>query len=142
MSKPVTLAAIIAGLFGRSEKAISEKLSTEEHQEFAADVNELNEKLQTQTAEATRLATELEAANTQITTLEASVTEKEGQITTLNASLTAVTNERNTYKAHYDETSGKGGKEGSEDANSRGKSEMASYNQHAMDYFNRNRATK
>lgn len=142
MSKPVTLTAIIAGFFGRSEKAISERLSTEEHQQFAADVTDLNAKLETQTAEATRLAGELATANAQITTLQASVTEKDGQITTLNASLTAVTAERNTYKAHYDEAAGKGGKEGSEDANSRGKSDMASYNQHALDYFNRNRGTK
>lgn len=132
----------MGALFGRSEKAISEKLSTEEHQEFAADVTELNDKLETQTAEATRLAGELATATAQITTLQASVTEKEGQITTLNASLTEVTAERDTYKAHYDEAANKGGKQGTEDANSRGKSEMASYNQHAMDYFNRNRATK
>lgn len=132
----------MGALFGRSEKAISEKLSTEEHQEFAADVTELNDKLETQTAEATRLAGELEAANTQISTLQASLTAKEAEITTLNASLATVSAERDTYKGHYDEAAAKGGKEGSEDANSRGKSGLASYNEHALEVFNRSRANK
>lgn len=138
MSKPVTLAAIIAGLFGRSEKAISEKLSTEEHQEFAADVNELNEKLQTQTAETTRLATELEAANTQITTLQASVAEKEGQITALNTQLTTATSERDTYKAHYEKSADKGDKNPDQDHNSRNKGGVkSSYNENALSVWHK-----
>mgnify|MGYP001555717803 CR=1 FL=1 len=132
MSKPVTLASKIAGLFGRSGKTISETLSTEAHEEFAADVDELSGKLEAAEAETARVTALLETATTQITTLEASVTEKEGQITTLNTQLTTATSERDKYKAHYDESANRGGKEGNEDANSRGKSAKSGYNANAL----------
>ena len=139
MSKPVTLASKIAALFGRSGKTISETLSTEAHEEFAADVDELSGKLDAAEAETARVTALLEAANTQITTLEASITEKEGQITTLSTQLTEVTKERNTYKAHYDESANKGGKEGNEDANSRGKSAKSGYNANAVNVWQKHK---
>lgn len=131
MSKHLTLVAFVASLFSRSEKAISEKLSTEEHNEFMADITDLNEKLEASTTENTRIAGELEAAAGNVTRLETELATANTQIATLNTNLTAMTTERDKYKAHYDASAKKGDKEG-DDQNSRGASGKAGYNDHAM----------
>ena len=48
MGKMKQLAAVISDLFPKSDKAVSEKLSTEEFNEFSAEVTELNERLEAQ----------------------------------------------------------------------------------------------
>ncbi|MCE7061261.1 hypothetical protein [Dyadobacter sp. CY343] len=132
MSKQTTVAALIAGFFGRSEKAISEKLSTEEHNEFSADVSELNEKLETANTENARISTELATAATRITELEASLSTASVEVTTMTASLATVTTERDKYKGHYDEAAKKGEQNAGQDANSRGASGKAVYNENAI----------
>jgi chromosome segregation ATPase len=132
MSKPTTLSSIIGSLFGRSEKAISEKLSTEEHEGFAADVNELNSKLEAQIADNETINASLITANETIAGLQGQLTESQTQITSLNASLTSMTANHDKYKAHYDLTAGKGDNEAGIDHNSRGASAKTGYNENAM----------
>lgn len=138
MSKPRTLASVIAGFFGRSEKAISEKLSSEEHAEFAADVTDIDQNIEAQATENSRLTAELETATTQVTTLEASIAEKDGQIATLSAQLATVTGERDTYKAHYEKAADKGDKNPDQDHNSRNKGvAKSSYNENALSVWHK-----
>ena len=42
-----TLASVVASLFGNSEKALSEKLSTEEFNSFSADAQKASERIET-----------------------------------------------------------------------------------------------
>jgi chromosome segregation ATPase len=132
MSKQTTLSSIIGNLFGRSEKAISEKLSTEEHEGFAADVTELNSKLEAKIADNQTINASLITANETIASLQGQLTDSQTQVATLNSSLASVTSDRDKYKGHYDEASKKGDKDADQDHNSRGASGKTSYNENAM----------
>jgi len=133
MSKPI---AVLSSLFGKSHKAISEKLSTEEFNEFTQEATELSTRLEDQKTENELAVGDLATANASIATLNASVSTLTASLATANTQLTAVTTERNTYKAHYDQSANKGDKEGGEDENSR-KSELADYNQNALDVWHK-----
>lgn len=132
MSKITILAAFMSTFFGRSEKVISEKLSTEEHNQFTEDMSELSEKFEAATTENTRITGELAVAAARITELEGSLTGANDQVTSLTASLQSVTSDRDKYKAHYDEVADKGDKDADQDQNSRGTSGKSSYNENAM----------
>jgi len=135
MSKPKTLSAILSALFPKSEKVISEKLSTQEHETFAADASELQERLDAQTTANELVTADLTKATARVTELEGSLAAAEGQVATLTASLTAMTTERDTYKAHHEKAVQKGDKDADQDHNSRGSSGKASYNENAMNVW-------
>lgn len=130
MSKAKTLSAIIAGLFTNSDKAISEKLTSEEYASFSQDASDLNTKLEAQvtlneqlTAQVTDLTTQLAAANTLADS-------RAKEITTITA-------ERDTFKAHYDKAAAQGTGTADRDENSHGKVETTSYNANALEIFNK-----
>jgi peptidoglycan hydrolase CwlO-like protein len=130
MSKAKTLSAIIAGLFTNSDKAISEKLSSEEYASFSQEASDLNTKLEAQvtlneqlTAQVSDLTTKLEAANT--------LAESRA------AEITTVTNERNTFKTHYDKAAAQGTGTADRDENSHGKVETSSYNANALEVYHK-----
>jgi septal ring factor EnvC (AmiA/AmiB activator) len=86
MIKPtMTVAAILAALFPNSEKAISEKLTQEEFNAFAADAQEAQTRLDAQ-------ATGNEALNGDLTAAKADAAKAE-------AALTAMQAERDTAQA-------------------------------------------
>ena len=134
MSKPNTLTAIIGSLFSRSEKPISEKLSTEEFNAFMQDAGELDARL-SQGNE--KLTADLAAATAQVTELTASLALSAAKVTELTASLATVSAERDTYKAHYDKAAAAGQGKANEDENSRGSVETTSYNAHALEVFHK-----
>lgn len=139
MSKPISVAAFISSLFGKSHKTISEKLSTDEFNEFSEDASELNNRLEAQTAANALVVADLATANASIAELTTNLATANANLTTANTQLTAVTTERDKYKAHWDKSADKGNNDGGEDDNSR-KAELSSYNQNALDEWNRTHA--
>jgi hypothetical protein len=142
MSKSKILSTVMADLFPNSGKVISEKLSTDEHAGFSADVQELNDRLEAQATANEQIVADLAASATQVTDLtgklEAANTLAEGTA----QKLTVVTSERDTYKAHYDAATKVGAIKAKEDEGSRGSVEMASYNASAVEVFNQAHGTK
>ena len=97
MAKPsVTVAAIVATLFGKSQTAISEKLSTEEYNTFATEAQEVNDRLDTQQQGNIALKADVDAATTRADQAEAA-------LATANASLTTVQGELATAQARVTE---------------------------------------
>ncbi|CAG4992148.1 hypothetical protein DYBT9275_00903 [Dyadobacter sp. CECT 9275] len=137
MSKPNALTAIIGSLFSRSEKPISEKLSTEEFNAFMQDAGELDARLSAQGQGNEKVTADLAAANAQIIELTASLATSAAKVKELTATLAAVSAERDTYKGHYDKAAAAGQGKANEDENSRGSSEATSYNAHALEVFHK-----
>lgn len=138
MSK--TIAGAIASFFGRSGIAISEKLSTEEFNQFAEDAAELDAKLNAAAAAdpaTAQLAADLKAANDKVAELTGQLTEAGTLQTKLNEQIATLTGERDKYKAQHERAAEAGTGKPNEDANSRGKSDMASYNAHALEVYNK-----
>jgi len=144
-----TVGAFMASFFGKSEKVISEKLTTDEHNQFTSDVKGLQEKitgLENKVTglegEKTTLATEKATLEGEKATLEASVntlkgekTKLEGDKTTLQNSLTSTEGERDKYKAWFEKQAGVGAQLPEGDATSKGEQNLTSYNQHALDVY-------
>ena len=137
MSKPITLSTILANLFPGSQKVISEKLTTEEHIGFSAEVQELNDRIDAQTQANELLVADLATANATIAGLQANLATANTNLQAANANLTAITGERDRYKAHYDKIGDKGNQNPGEDENSRKPSGKAGYNQHALDVWHK-----
>lgn len=135
MSKATILSTIMSNLFPKSEKAISEKLTSEEHTEFSADVNVLNAKLEEAESANVMLKADLDTANATIGNLQNDLTASGGNVISLNEQLSEMTAQRDTFKAHYDLTAQKGSAKADEDENSRGTLEMSSYNENAISVF-------
>lgn len=132
MSK--TIGGVISAFFARSGNSISEKLSTEEFNQFAEDAAELDAKLNDPATE--QLAADLKAANDKVAELNGQLTEAGTAQTKLNEQIATLTNERDKYKAQHERAAEAGTGKPNEDANSRGKSDMASYNAHALEVYN------
>jgi multidrug resistance efflux pump len=128
---------VIAGLFPLSEKAVSEKLSTEEHNAFASDVTALNQQIENLTITHDLAVSDLATANATIATLTAEKQGAEAKVASISAQLATVTAERDTFKGHYDAAAKLGTGTGKEDENSRQKVETSSYNANAMEIFNK-----
>jgi chromosome segregation ATPase len=135
MSKPITLSSIMSALFPGSDKVISEKLSTDEHAAFGAEVQELNDKITAHEATIATTAAELVTAGEALTTATASVATLTAQLATANGQITTLTTERDKYKAHHDKISSKGDSNPDTDENSKGKNMEAGYNQHALNVW-------
>lgn len=73
-----TVATFMASFFGKSEKVISEKLTTDEHNQFTTEATELQE---------------------QVTNLESAKTTLEGEKTTLEARIETLTGENTTLES-------------------------------------------
>lgn len=132
----MSLTTIMAAFFPKSEKVISEKLSTTEHASFSADVQELNDRISAQTAANELVVADLAASAIQVTELTASLAAATALAEGRAAELTTITAERDTYKAHYDAAVKLGTKQGKEDEGSRSTAELASYNANAIAVFN------
>ena len=97
MTKPtVTVAVIIAALFGKSQTAISEKLSTEEYNTFAAEAQEVNDRLTSQQAGNEALKADADTANASLATAQV-------ELATATASLTTAQSELATAQARVAE---------------------------------------
>lgn len=137
MSTTKIVSTVIAGLFPKSEKAVSEKLSTEEHNDFAADVTALHDQIENLTITSDLAVSDLATANATIATLTTEKQGAEAKVTSISTQLATVTAERDTFKAHYDAAAKLGTGTGKEDENSRQKVETSSYNANALEIFNK-----
>lgn len=69
MAQKAAIATIMAALFAQSQTALSEKLSTEDFNTFAAEAEEVNNRLTAQADGNTQLKADLDAANARVSTL-------------------------------------------------------------------------
>ncbi|MGF7217493.1 uncharacterized protein (DUF3084 family) [Spirosoma lacussanchae] len=135
-----TLATFMANFFGKSEKAVSEKLSSEEFNQFTTEALGLQEKVtgleterDTLQASVTNLTTERDTLATQKATLE-------GEKTTLQGQVTSLETDRDKYKAWFEKQAGAGAQLPETDAtNTSGQPELTSYNAEALAYFRKNK---
>lgn len=137
----------MATYFGKSEKVISEKLSTEEHNNFTADAQKLQEQITSLESDKTTLegkVTALEGEKTTLasdkTTLEGKVTALEGDKTALAGKLTAAETDRDKYKGWFDKQKGAGNELPEADETSKGGAEMTDYNANALAIFRKRNA--
>jgi outer membrane murein-binding lipoprotein Lpp len=137
-----TLAAFIATYFGKSEKVISEKLSTEEHNNFTADAQKLQDRITSLESDKTTLegkVTALEGERDTLasdkTTLEGKVTALEGDKTALAGKLTAAETDRDKYKGWFEKQKGVGAQLPDADETSKGGAQMTDYNADALAMF-------
>jgi chromosome segregation ATPase len=128
-----TIANFMATFFGKSEKAISEKLTSEEHNQFTTEALELQEKI-------TGLQNQVTALESEKTTLATEKATLESDKTTLQNSLTQAQKERDTYKAWFDKQKGAGTQLPEADATSKAETEMADYNADALAMFRKKQA--
>jgi septal ring factor EnvC (AmiA/AmiB activator) len=88
MIKPAkTVAAVLAALFPNSEKAISEKLTQEEFDAFAADAQETQNRLDAQEQGNTAITADLATANASLEQTQATLTQAQADLTKANADL-------------------------------------------------------
>lgn len=85
---PQPVANIIAALFPKSQKQISEKLATDDFNQFSADAQEIQDRLESQAESNGTLSADLTDTKTKLGTAEARITELEGQLTTANTNAT------------------------------------------------------
>lgn len=135
-----TLAAFMATHFGKSEKVISEKLSTEEHNEFTADAQKLQDQVTSLENDKTTLQGERDTLATEKTALEGKVTALEGDKTTLQNSLKETETDRDKYKGWYDKQKGKGTQLPEDDASNKESGSMTDYNADALAMFRKRNA--
>lgn len=85
-------------LFPKSEKVVSEKLSTDEFNVFAADAEELSKRLEAQEEGNTAEKSDREKAEAQVTEIQGKLTTAEAQVTEIQGKLTTVQSELTTLK--------------------------------------------
>lgn len=116
----LTATALLTALFPKSQKAVSEGLSTEEFNAFGVELVEVGTRINAQTDGNEKLKADYEAAVKRADEAEAALTLAQTQATTLQGQLTKAEADRDTYKGHYDAAVAAGKKFPKEDANSRG----------------------
>ncbi|MVM36126.1 hypothetical protein GO755_39305 [Spirosoma sp. HMF4905] len=134
-----TLAAFMASFFGKSETVISEKLSTDEHNQFTSEALELQEKLTGLQTQVTNLETEKGTLQTTINTLQGEKTTLESDKTTLQNSLNQTQTDRDKYKAWFEKQAGVGAQLPEGDETSKGEQTLTPYNQQALEVFRKSR---
>ncbi|OJW76341.1 hypothetical protein [Spirosoma sp. 48-14] len=135
-----TLATFMASFFGKSEKAISEKLSTDEHNQFTNEALELQEKISGLQSQVTNLEGERDTLQASLNTLQSEKTTLEGDKTTLQNSLTTAEADRDKYKAWFEKQAGVGAQLPDADAtNQNGGPEMTDYNAQALAVFRKHK---
>lgn len=120
----LTAVALLTALFPKSQKAISEGLSTEDFNAFSGELTEVGTRINTQTEGNEKLKSDYEAATKRADEAEASLKKAQLEVTTLKASLTKAEGERDTFKGHYDAQVAAGKTLPKEDANSRKANEL------------------
>lgn len=125
-----TLAAVVATLFGTSEKTISEKLSTEEYNQFTADANKAADRI-------TALEGEKTAAETKATEATTRATTAEERVKTLEATLKEAETDREKYKGWFDGKNAEGRDKPAEDASNKAETPtgLSEYNAGALEHF-------
>lgn len=112
MIKPTTtLAAIITGLFPKSEKAVSERLEQEEFNAFAGDAQEVQARIDAQAEGNTKLRADLEAQTAEVTRLTAELKAQQAvgdEVTTLKAENTALKAKADQWDAYKASLAGAG----------------------------------
>lgn len=132
MKRNLMLVAILAAMFPTSGKAISEKLSQEEYDAFAADAQETQNRLDAQAEGNQAVADDLATANARITELEAAAATAQTALetaqadaTTAQASLRTAQDANVVLKAKADQwdayKASLGGTTGGDGTNGRGK---------------------
>lgn len=91
-----TVAAVVAALFPKSQKAISEKLATDEFNAFAAEASELDQRLDAQGLGNVAEQTDRQKAEAQVTDLTGQLTAANTQIGELQAQVGTLTTEKET----------------------------------------------
>ncbi|GAB3990346.1 hypothetical protein GCM10028807_17310 [Spirosoma daeguense] len=134
-----TLATFLATFFGQSEKVISEKLDTAEHNQFTSEAGELQKQVTALENEKATLETEKATLATEKSTLETAKTTLEGEKTTLQNSLAEMETDRDKYKAWFEKQAGAGAQLPDADATSKGESDTADYNQGALEFYRRSK---
>lgn len=114
-----TVAAVLTALIPKSEKTVSENLSTEEFNALGAELTEVQSRLDAQTEGNTQLKADLDAATQRATDAEAQVTTLTTAQTDLQGKLTSAEADRDKYKGFYEEQKETGKELPKEDANSR-----------------------
>ncbi len=138
MGKMKQLAAVITDLFPKSDKAVSEKLSTEEFNEFSAEVTELNKRLEAQVEGNKKVVADLNAKIAELSEVKGKLEAAEQLVAGSKAKLATVIGERDKYKAHYEKAAEAGMTEGEADSNSQGATKkLSGYNAQAVELFNK-----
>lgn len=140
MTTPNAIAAIMGSFFPKTEKVISESLSTEQHASFTAEVTELNDRISAQATANGLVVADLATANTTIAQLNATISTLQASETGLNAQIASLTTERNLYKEQHEKAASQGNRDPNEDESSRQSSKVASYNAHALAEFQKAKA--
>lgn len=135
MSKTTLLAGIFASLLPKSEKTLSEKLTTEELTVLGQEAADIDAKLKDSSA--ADLAAELATAKNQITELEGKVSTAAENKKKLEAQVAELATERDTYKKQHEKAAEVGKVTAKEDENSRDTPQVASYNAAALEAFNK-----
>lgn len=130
-----TVATFMASFFGKSETVISEKLTTDEHNQFTSEALELQEKLTGLESKVTSLEGEKTTLEASITTLKSEKANLEGDKTTLQNSLTSTEADRDKYKAWFEKQAGVGAQLPEGDETSKGDQTLTPYNQKALEVF-------
>lgn len=135
----LTAAALLTALFPKSQKAISEGLSTEDFNAFSGELVEVGTRMNTQTEGNEKLKTDYEAAVKRADTAEASLKKTQEEVSTLKASLAKAEGDRDTFKDHYDAQVAAGKGLPKEDANSRQTKDLPANDptQAALDAWNK-----
>lgn len=119
----LTATALLTALFPKSQKAVSEGLSTEDFNAFGGELVEVGTRINAQTDGNEKLKADYDAAVKRADEADAALklaqTQAQTQVTTLQAQLTKAEADRDTYKGHYDAAAAAGKKFPKEDANSR-----------------------
>lgn len=135
----LTAVALLTALFPKSEKAVSEGLSTEDFNTFSGELVEVGTRMNAQTDGNEKLKADYEAAVKRADEAEASLKKSQEEATALQTKLTATEAERDTFKGHYDAQVAAGKTLPKEDANSRQTKELPANDptQAALDAWNK-----
>lgn len=114
-----TIAAVLTALIPKSEKTVSEKLSTEEFNALGEELTEVQSRLDAQTEGNEKLKADFDASEKRATEAEAQVKTLTASQTELQGKLSAAEADRDKYKGFYDEQKESGKELPNEDANSR-----------------------
>ncbi|MCX6216558.1 hypothetical protein [Spirosoma sp.] len=132
-----TLAALVAKMFGNSEQAISEKLSSEEYNQFTTDAQAAAQRITELEGQVSGFEETVSGLTTRAEAAENALTEKTNRITELEGSLTEAETDRDKYKGWFEEKKAAGKGLPAEDASNRSSEPeaLSDYNADALAYF-------
>ncbi|GAB3790155.1 hypothetical protein GCM10028818_59860 [Spirosoma horti] len=139
-----TIVAMVATLFGKSEQAISEKLSTEEFNQFSQDAQAAAERITELEGQVTGFETTVSTLTTRAETAEGLVETHTGRITELEGQLFTMEADRDQYKGWFEDKKAAGKNLPAEDASNRnGEPEaLSDYNADALETYRKEKGGK